>query len=203
VRANTVSRKTPNNNSSHRSQLPAPVPDSEPKVYKKSMGGILNQHGGEKFEHEAHVLSHTPSRNKRDSYPPHPAIVGGGPGSPYSRNGMGMQARQDAGPGDYFSSGGGLAGHPALGSRGNTVAGAERPRPITAEYAAPPPKTYPDYPSRNGSAGVGARYLGGGRYEDEDYDSEDDDDRSYSGEEREMSQESFVPPKKKKWQIWK
>jgi hypothetical protein len=211
-RANTVTRKQPTYNSSHKSQLPAPVPDPEVKVYKKSMGGILNQHRGEKFEHEAHVLSHAPSRNKRDSYPPHPAIVGGGPGSPYSRDGMGMQARQDTGPGDYFSSGG-RDGHPALSSRGgHATAGAEHPnpRPITAEYAQMPRSgydrtaSYPSYPSRDGSAGVGARYLGGGRYEDEeDYDSVDEDDRSYSGKEEEMSQESFVPPKKKKWQIWK
>jgi hypothetical protein len=32
----------------------------------------------------------------------------------------------------------------------------------------------------------------------------DDDSRSRSGDERAMSQDSFVPPKqKKKWQIWK
>jgi hypothetical protein len=211
-RSNTVTRKQPTYNSSHKSQLPAPVPDQEPKVYKKSMGGILNQHRGEKFEHEAHVLSHTPSRNKRESYPPHPAIVGAGPGSPYSRDGMGMQARQDTGSGDYFSSGG-RDGHPALADREYTTAGAERsepkPRPITAEYAQMPRAgydrtSYPSYPSRNGNAGVGARYLGGGRYEDEDYDSVDDDDRSYSGEEQQASQESFVPPKpKKKWMIWR
>ncbi|KAL5116920.1 hypothetical protein ACEQ8H_005137 [Pleosporales sp. CAS-2024a] len=216
-RSNTVTRKQPTYNSSHKSQLPAPVPASDPKVYRRSMGGILNQHGGEKFEHEAHVLSHTPSRNKRDSYPPHPAIVGGGHGSPYSRGGMGMQARQDAGPGDYFSSGG-RDSHPAHSSRGGqATAGAEqpKPRPITAEYAQMPragydrTASYPTYPSRNGSAGVGARYLGRGRYEDDDYDSEDDDDdedddRSYIGKNDNMSQESFVPPKKKKkWQIWK
>jgi hypothetical protein len=64
--------------------------------------------------------------------------------------------------------------------------------------------SYPSYPSRNGNAGVGARYLGGGRYEDEDYDSVDGDDRSYSGEEQQTSQESFVPPKpKRKWMIWR
>ncbi|KAH5418308.1 hypothetical protein HBI81_084460 [Parastagonospora nodorum] len=222
-RSNTVSRKQPTHNSSHKSQLPALVPDPDPKVHRKSMGGILNQHGGEQFEQEAHVLSHTPSRNKRDSYPPHPAIVGGGPGSPYSRNGMGMQARQDTGPGDYFSSGGREGQpaypvhpvHPAHGSRGgHATPGAEqrKPRPITAEYAQMPragydrTAAYPSYPSsRNGSAGVGARYLGGGRYEDDDYDSldDDEDDGSHSGRGEEMSQESFVPPKKKKWQIWK
>jgi hypothetical protein len=207
-RSNTISRKQPTYNSSHKSQLPAPVSEPEPKVYKKSMGGIINQHRGEKFEHDAHVLAHTSSRSKRDSYPPHPAIVGGGPGSPYSRDGLGMQARQDAGPGDYFSSGG-RDGQvmPSAAPSAHTTGGAERKAPILAEYAHAPRggydrMTYPNYPSRDGNAGVGARYLGGGRYEDEDYDSVDDDDRSYSGKE-EMSQESFVPPKKKKWQIWK
>jgi hypothetical protein len=74
------------------------------------MGGILNQHRDKAFEHEAHVVAHTPStRSKRDSYPPHPAIVGAGPGSPYARV---------------------------------------------------------------GDAGVGARYLGGGRYEDDDEESD-------------------------------
>ncbi|OAL07307.1 hypothetical protein IQ06DRAFT_372303 [Phaeosphaeriaceae sp. SRC1lsM3a] len=194
-RSNTISRRQPTQNSSHRSQLPAPVPDQEPKVYKRSMGGILNQHRGERFEQEAHVLAHTPSRNKRDSYPPHPAIVGAGPGSPYTREGGGLQARQDAAPGDYFS------------SEGRDGQSAERTRPITAEYAQMPRAgydrtSYPNYPSRNGNAGVGAKYLGHGRYEDDDYDSVDSDQRSYSG--KEMSQESFVPPKpKKKWQIWK
>jgi len=210
--SSTVTRKQPTYNSSHKSQLPAPVPEPEPKVYKKSMGGILNQHRGDKFEHDAHVLTHTPSRNKRESYPPHPAIVGAGPGSPYSRDGMGMQARQDTGAGDYFASGGRDGqSHPSAAptNRGHTTAGAERSAPPVAEYAQAPRAgydrtTYPSYPSRNGNAGVGARYLGGGRYEDEDYDSVDSDERSYSGREEEMSQESFVPPKpKKKWQIWR
>jgi hypothetical protein len=219
-RSNTISRKQPTYNSSHKSQLPALIPDTEPapapKVYKKSMGGILNQHGGEEFEHDAHVLSHTPSRNKRLSYPPHPAIVGAGPGSPYSRDGMGMQARDDTAPGDYFSSGGrdGHAVHPAVVPTNRKYTpgvpeAEQRSRPITAEYAQMPRAgydrtNYPSYPSRNGNAGVGARYLGGGRYEDEDDDdsANDDDDRSPSG--REMSQDSFVPPKpKKKWQIWR
>jgi hypothetical protein len=213
-RSNTVSRRQPSYNSSHKSQLPAPAPEPEPeqKVYKKSMGGILNQHRGEKFEHDAHVLTHAPSRNKRESYPPHPAIVGAGPGSPYSRDGM--KPRQDVGQGDYFSSGGRdgsyqPAAAPAPSSRGHTTAGAERKPPQVAEYAQVPrggyeTTAYPSYPSRNGNAGVGARYLGGGRYEDEDYDSVDSEERSLSGREEEMSQESFVPPKpKKKWQIWK
>jgi hypothetical protein len=215
-RANTVSRKQPTYNSSHKSQLPAPVPEPEPKVYRKSMGGILNQHRGDEFEREAHVLTHTSSRSKRESYPPHPAIVGAGPGSPYSRDGMGMQARQDAGPGDYFASGGrdGQSNPSAAPTaRGYTTAGSERNGVQMAEYAQVPqaPRggydrtSYPTtgYPSRNGTAGVGARYLGGGRYEDEDDDSVDDDDRSYSGQ-GPVSEESFVPPKpKKKWQIWR
>ncbi|KAF2831285.1 hypothetical protein CC86DRAFT_366683 [Ophiobolus disseminans] len=212
-RSNTVTRKQPTYNSSHKSQLPAaPVPEPERKVYKKAMGGILNQHRGDKFEHDAHVLTHTPSRSKRESYPPHPAIVGAGPGSPYSRDGMGMQARQDTTPGDYFASGGRDGqSYPSVAptSQAHTTAGAERSAPQVAEYAQAPRggydrTTYPSYPSRNGNAGVGARYLGDGRYADEDYDSVDSDDRSYSGREEEMSQESFVPPKpKKKWQIWK
>ncbi|KAH8732798.1 hypothetical protein GQ44DRAFT_754351 [Phaeosphaeriaceae sp. PMI808] len=210
---NPVSRKQPTFNSSHKSQLPALVPEPEPKMYRRSMGGIINQHRGEKFEEDAHDLAHTPSRSKRESYPPHPAIVGAGPGSPYSRDGMGMQARQDTGPGDYFSSGGrsGEVNPPPAPTNRSNNASAERNvalKPQYAEYAQSPRggydrTTYPNYPSRNGNAGVGARYLGDGRYEDDDYDSADDDDRSYSGRE-EKSQESFMPPKpKKKWQIWK
>ncbi|KAF2682774.1 hypothetical protein K458DRAFT_488512 [Lentithecium fluviatile CBS 122367] len=161
----SISTRQPSYNSSHKSQLPSrPAPEpAVPKVQRRSMGGILNQHRGERFEHDAHVLAHTPSRSKRDSYPPHPAIVGAGPGSPYSRGAV--QARIDAGAGptgDYFSSGG-----------------------------------------RNGTAGVGARYLGDGRYADSEEDSLDEDGRSYSGDERHVSQESFVPPKKNKWKIWK
>lgn len=158
--ARSGSTRQPTYNSSHKSQLPAPpAPEQlEPKIQRRSMGGILNQHRGEKFEHDAHVLAHTPStRSKRDSYPPHPAIVGAGPGSPYSRGGV--QPRDDAaGTGDYFSSGG-----------------------------------------RNGGAGVGARYLGHGQYADSD--DESVERRSYSG--AEASQESFVPPKKSKWKIWR
>jgi hypothetical protein len=161
----TGSTRQPSYNSSHKSQLPSrPVPEpTEPKVQRRSMGGILNQHRGEQFEHDAHILAHTPSRSKRDSYPPHPAIVGAGPGSPYSRGTV--QARTDAGAGpggDYFSSGG-----------------------------------------RNGTAGVGARYLGQGKYADSEEESLNEDDRSYSGDEAQMSQDSFVPPKKSKWKIWK
>lgn len=159
------SNRQPTYNSSHKSQLPAPrAPEQdELKVHRRSMGGILNQHRDERFEREAHVLAHTPSqhaRSKRDSYPPHPAIVGAGPGSPYTRGAV--QARDDTG-GDYFSSGG-----------------------------------------RHGTAGVGAPYLGGGRYADDDEDSYDgrSDERSFSGAES-QSQESFVPPKKSKWKIWR
>ncbi|PSN63523.1 hypothetical protein BS50DRAFT_115741 [Corynespora cassiicola Philippines] len=92
------SNRGPMYNSSHKSQLP----DPEPQAHRRSMGGILNQHRGERWEHDAHVVAHTPSRSKRESYPPHPAIVGAGPGSPYGRSDM--QARNDTGGGDYFSS---------------------------------------------------------------------------------------------------
>ncbi|KAH7123891.1 hypothetical protein B0J11DRAFT_568815 [Dendryphion nanum] len=100
----TRASRGPSYNSSHKSQLPEP----EPKVHRRSMGGILNQHRGERFEHDAHVLAHAPSGRKRESYPPHPAIVGAGPGSPYSRGGV--EARDDTGAGSggggYFGSGG-------------------------------------------------------------------------------------------------
>lgn len=221
------SRRQPMYNSSHKSQLPAaaPEPEPEPKVHRRSMGGILNQHHDKKWEHDAHVLAHTESqkRSKRESYPPHPAIVGAVPGSPYSRDGQGLQARQDAG-GDYFVSGGRDAPSAytptAPTSRGlPTAAAPERKSGIEPEYERKPVQraeyaqrsgydrttAYPSYPQRNGNAGVGARYLGGGRYEDDDeYDSLDEDQRSYSGKEPEASQESFVvPKKKKKWQIWR
>ncbi|KAF1969051.1 hypothetical protein BU23DRAFT_513894 [Bimuria novae-zelandiae CBS 107.79] len=165
--------RQPNHNASHSSQLPprrsqeqAPQ-EPEPKAYRKSMGGILNQHRGEKFEHEAHVLAPTPShgRSNRDSYPPHPAIVGAGPESPYSRRDM--QARDDTGDDGYF----------AHGAKNG----------------------------RDGEAGVGARYLGRGKYADSEEEEEDSlDGRSYrTGDDDDGSVESFVPPKKKKWQIWK
>ncbi|KAF2728914.1 hypothetical protein EJ04DRAFT_84306 [Polyplosphaeria fusca] len=182
----SASSRNPTHNSSHKSQLPAP-----PEVHRRSMGGILNQHGGDRFEHDAHVLAHTPSthghanananaqyqppsaaaaaaaalanpRSKRESYPPHPAIVGAGPGSPYGRGAI--EAREDTG--GYFS---GAA-------------------------------------ARSGSrdAGVGARYLGGGRYEGE----EEDGGGGRGGEEDGVSPagsvSSFeVPKKKAKWKIWK
>jgi hypothetical protein len=166
-------------NSSHKSQLPAPVPEQDVKVHRRSMGGILNQHRDERFERDAHVLTHTPSthatqhnshhnshhsqhqsqhqsqhekgvrdhytsagRSKRESYPPHPAIVGAGPGSPYSRGaGGGVEPRNDTG--GYFAVGhrNGLPPAPALG---------------------------------NNNAGVGAEYLGRGRYAGDSDDSDDD-----------------------------
>lgn len=214
-------RKQPTYNSSHKSQFPSPASetDPEPKVQRRSMGGILNQHSHDKkWEYDAHVLAHTPSqkRSKRDSYPPHPAIVGAGPESPYSRDGpVRLQARNDTSGGDYFSSG------PRTNSRSVSM-----PKPVAPakndgiepEYAVKPVQradyasrggydrtaAYPSYPSR---AGVGAKYLGNGRYEDDDdsYDSaEEDDDRTMTVKGREMSQDSFViPKKKKKWQIWR
>ncbi|RMZ66878.1 Transcription factor [Pyrenophora seminiperda CCB06] len=190
-------RKQPSYNSSHKSQLPSPEADIQ--VHKKS---------------------------KRQSYPPHPAIVGAGPGSPYAKYGQGLQPRQDTTGGDYFSSGGrdGQT-HPAVAHPATTaVHPATAPRqavdpeynekPVQrADYAQPQRSgydrttaAYPAYPQRNGSAGVGARYLGGGRYEDGDSsDSSDDDDgMSYSGQEEQNSKDSFeVPKRKKKWQIWK
>ncbi|KAF1944128.1 hypothetical protein EJ02DRAFT_510485 [Clathrospora elynae] len=221
-------RKQPAYNSSHKSQLPAsaPEPEPEPEVQRRSMGGILNQHSHDKkWEHEAHIVAHTPStkQSKRKSYPPHPAIVGAGPGSPYSRDGQGIQARQDTQGGDYFNSGGHDGkSYPTTDSRHPaTLSAAPKPLPVNeyaekpvqrADYAQPQrggydrTSSYPSYPQRNGNAGVGARYLGGGRYEDEDsYDSADGDSRSHSGKEKEeLSQESFVEPKqKKKWQIWR
>ena len=211
-------RKIPTNDSSHKSQLS----NVSPEVHRRSMGGILNQHGNNKFEYDAHVLAHTSSMSKRDpykreSYPPHPAIVGAGPGSPYNARG-GMQARDDAAGGDYFSSGGRQA-RPTSQSRGvidghHVSPGMKKTAPISAPAPAPEKAvyaerggydrtSYPAYPSRNGNAGVGARYLGDGRYEDDDYDSLDDEGQ-YSDAEEERSQESFVPPKpKKKWQIWR
>ncbi|KAH6638369.1 hypothetical protein C7974DRAFT_308441 [Boeremia exigua] len=203
--------RTPTHNSSHKSQLPEP---QSPDVQRRSMGGILNQHGDEIFEHDAHVLAHTSSKSKRDSYkrdsyPPHPAIVGAGPDSPYNYRG-GMQARDDTAGGDYFSSG---SRQPRPTSQTRPISNGHfiHPTPQRAIPApAPAPATasiravyaerggydrmsYPAYPSRNGN-GAG----------DDEYDSVDDDDRSYSGGGQEMSQESFVPPKpKKKWQIWR
>lgn len=215
-------RKTPTHNSSHKSQLPEP---QSPEIHRRSMGGILNQHGGESFEHDAHVLAHTPSKSKRnsykrESYPPHPAIVGAGPDSPYNYRG-GMQARDDISGDDYFSSGG---RQPRSTSQARPVSNGHyappaphRVAPAHATALAPAPEravyaersgydrmSYPAYPSRNSNAGAGAGYPGDRRYEDDEYDSVDDDDRSYSGGEQAMSQESFVPPKpKKKWQIWR
>ncbi|KAJ4988073.1 hypothetical protein SVAN01_06485 [Stagonosporopsis vannaccii] len=212
-------RKTPTHNSSHKSQLPDP---QSPEIHRRSMGGILNQHGDETFEHDAHVFAHTPSKSrrdsyKRDSYPPHPAIVGAGPDSPYNYRG-GMQARDDTSAGDYFSSG---ARHSRLASQTRPVSNGHH-APPAPQRTAPAPASAPEravytersgfdrmsypaaYPSRNSNAGTGASYFGDRRYGNEECDSVDDDDRSYNGGEQEMSQESFVPPKpKKKWQIWR
>lgn len=163
------SSRQPMHNASHSSQLPHRrseeqpqhyAQDTDPKVHRRSMGGILNQHRGERFEHEAHVLAHTPSRSKRDSYPPHPAIVGAGPESPYSRRDM--QARDDTGDGGYFPQG-----------------------------------------ARNGTAGVGARYLGRGKYADDSDEEDSVDGRSYRTGDDDESVESFVPPKKSKFKFWK
>jgi hypothetical protein len=184
----SVSMRGPTNNSSHKSQLPSPsappAPEPQSKANRRSMGGILNQHRGHNFEQEAHVATHTPARNKRESYPPHPAIVGTGPNSPYGRGTL--EARNDTG---YFDRGNGDGG-----AAGGVV------------------------PQSGRDAGVGAKYLGDGRYADDDISvsdlSESDvgrggrggndrDDRSYSGESI-RSQDSFVPPKKTpRWKIWK
>jgi hypothetical protein len=165
------SNKQPTYNSSHKSQLPAP----EPKVYRKSMGGILSQHRGPQFEHDAHVVAHTPRQQKRESYPPHPAIVGAGPGSPYSRGGV--EPRPESG-GGYFAYGGRNGAGPAGGRHGLAAAA---------------------------NAGVGAQYLGNGRYaEDEDEDDDDKEEEDDYSDEDEVSHDSFVPPKpKSKWKIWK
>jgi len=186
VPTRTQSRRQPTHNASHSSQLPSrasqeyPPPEPEPKVYRKSMGGLLGQHRGEKFELDAHVLAHTPSRSKRDSYPPHPAIVGAGPGSPYSRGAV--QARDDTGAATAGGGGGADEYFARGGGGGHAV-----------------------------SAGVGARYLGHGRYADSE-DEESDEDEEEEEDRRSfatgddggvMSQESFVPPKKPKWKIWK
>lgn len=275
-------RKNPTNNSSHKSQLPTPQPDydlDDVKVRRRSMGGILNQHSHDKkWEQDAHLAAHTPStkRTKRESYPPHPAIVGAGPGSPYARHGpVGMQARDDttaAATGDYFSSGGRdgktyplsspvivaptptTRGHPAmhntaLTDRKPSISSEYAIKPVErAEYALPQRAGYdrshpcPSYPKRypgggvgaaGDDAGVGARYLGGGRYADGDAEDEDDEedggydgyDYDYEGEGegkgyargggdagagggRPMSQDSFQIPearrkKRKTWQIWR
>ena len=122
------------------------------------MGGILNQHGSDRFEHDAHVLTHTPSHSKRTSYPPHPAIVGGGPGSPY--NASGMQAR-DATGGDYFNSGGRDGKTHSYASSG-AGAGPAPDRAVHSERNGFDRTSYPSYPAYP-QAGVGARYLGRGR----------------------------------------
>ncbi|ORX96752.1 hypothetical protein BCR34DRAFT_607526 [Clohesyomyces aquaticus] len=208
-------------NSSHKSQLPTPSvggpvamnqtprlppmnPDPEPKVQRRSMGGILGQHRDSKFEHEAHVLAHTPSNptprhKKRESYPPHPAIVGGGPGSPYAKPGGKYDTNTNtASGGDYFSSGGGRGGG---GQHGHGSTHTHHSHAHTGTGA----------DTNSGNAGVGARYLGGGRYADEEDSlsvselgpgegAYSDDGYSDGG----VSEHSFVKPKgKSKWKIWK
>ncbi|KAL5416190.1 hypothetical protein PMIN03_002229 [Paraphaeosphaeria minitans] len=126
------SARIPNTNASHSSQLPhrhssaQAAPPDEEKVQRRSMGGILNQHRDARFEHDAHVVAHRPASNtrrdsKRDSYPPHPAIVGAGPESPYSRRDM--QARDDTGV--AVAAGGGGDGYFAQRERGGAGVGAK------------------------------------------------------------------------------
>jgi hypothetical protein len=172
--------RTPTHNSSHKSQLPAPAPVPEPKVHRRSMGGIINQPRDPAWERDAHghhALPRTPSQQKkRESYPPHPAIVGAGPGSPYSRGCV--EPRDDHSHHHHHP---GVSGGGYFGSGG-----------------------------RNGSAGVGARYLGGGRYADvsdsesEDAYSDDLGEDDGGGTEEKVSQDSFVPPKtRSRWKVWK
>ncbi|KAF2869546.1 hypothetical protein BDV95DRAFT_547996 [Massariosphaeria phaeospora] len=194
-------------NSSHKSQLPDPTPQATTTTttttvpwgqQRRSMGGILNVNlnparGDRSSALDAAAPAHASSsasaaaaasaaaRSKRESYPPHPAIVGAGPGSPYERRGLtsrdGPTATagdrvQVAGGGDYFSSGG-----------------------------------------RNGaaaSAGVGAKYLGEGRYADDDFERDEDyGDESEEGEGdgdgRSENSEgvSFRVKRKRGWKIWK
>lgn len=256
--------RTPTHNSSHKSQLPAAPPAAAPetKIYRRSMGGILNQQGDSAWERDVHhghghghshyhgsaaaaaaahgstahgssarsPLPRTPSQQKkRESYPPHPAIVGAGPGSPYSRGGDSRDGERGAG---LEPRGGGYDEHDHerrrhSSGRGNHVVGAG----VTGVSGG----GYFGAGGRNGSAGVGARYLGGGRYADvsdlSDEDEEDEDEYSDveavrrgtrgggggrvaremqaeamagEGEGEKVSQESFVPPKgKKRWMVWK
>lgn len=205
-------------NSSHKSQLPATQPDADLKIPRRSVSSAAGQ--------SPYSIGSTPSqkRSKRESYPPHPAVVGAGPGSPYTRDGQGLQARQDTTGVDYFSSGGRDGkSHPAMAPR-QVIDPEYNEKPVQrADYAAQPQRsgydrtaaTYPTYPQRNGSVGPANRYLGGAAYDDDDdddsLDSADDDDEPSPGAHQglgsqgeEMSQESFVMPKqRKKWQIWK
>ncbi|KAF2132624.1 hypothetical protein P153DRAFT_393595 [Dothidotthia symphoricarpi CBS 119687] len=202
-----TTRRQPSYNSSHQSQLP-----SEAKIYKKPTPAILTQHDDD--AHFDPALAH--QRSKRESYPPHPAIVGAGPNSPYKRGSLDMQARDDTGAGggagDYFASGGRdvrASGHAPV-----EVVAAAVPVQVASSTASRGAmyssagveagrRAYPSYPS----AGVGGR-----RFDEDDSDSyddeEDDDGESYGGRRGDRdgvrSPESFVPPKqKKKWQIWR
>ncbi|KAF2259690.1 hypothetical protein CC78DRAFT_548121 [Lojkania enalia] len=206
--SSTIPSRTPSNrqpmyNSSHKSQLPHPSShtypepaDEQAKVHRRSMGGILNQHRGADFEHDAHVLAHTPStkqaqdasRRKRESYPPHPAIVGKGPGSPYQRTGV--EARDD-----YFGSRKGSRGedgtqHHHHHHHHHRQQQQQHRSSGQAEGSAGSRWDSFGNRDRDRDAGVGARYLGHGRYEDE----EDSD---------EGSADSFVPPRKRGWRIWR
>ncbi|KAF2118228.1 hypothetical protein BDV96DRAFT_569512 [Lophiotrema nucula] len=218
------SRKGPTYNSSHKSQLPgppAPLPSHhhhdhahaalphhthnatqplppEPKPQRRSMGGILNQHQDRHFEKDAHVHAHQPSTNsrshKRESYPPHPAIVGAGPGSPYSRGGV--EARDDSG---YFASGG-RTGSQGREAAGGAVGGGYSTH--THTHAQHNPSSWERKTTSTGraDAGVGAKYLGQGRYADDEY-SDRDGEHGYSDE---GSVDSFVPPKtRSKWKLWR
>lgn len=199
-------------NSSHKSQLPATHPDDPLTVKRRPVGAT----GGQ----SPYGLTATQSqrRAKRESYPPHPAIVGAGPGSPYARDGQGLQARQDTAGGDYFSSGGRDGqSHPAMAPR-QVIDPEYTEKPVQrADYAAQPSRggydrttaTYPTYPQRNGSVSTANRYLGGGAPSDDEdsFDSATEEETGFAEQQQQgeqMSQDSFVIPKqKKKWQIWK
>ena len=212
-RSVSTRRQPSYSNSSHKSQLPTAHPDVGIKLQRRPVPST----GGQ----SPYGLAATPSqrRAKRESYPPHPAIVGAGPGSPYTRDGQGLQARQDTAGGDYFSSGGRDAqSHPAMAPR-QVVDPEYTEKPgQRADYAAQPQRSgydrtaaaYPAYPQRNGSVSTANRYLGSGNGDpsdddDDSYDSADEDDAGVGEQHGEqMSQDSFVLPKrKKKWQIWK
>ncbi|KAF2198118.1 hypothetical protein GQ43DRAFT_443633 [Delitschia confertaspora ATCC 74209] len=159
-----------------------PVDATNPQPHRRSMGGILNQHRDKSFERDAHITAHTPatysgpmrsgSYSRRESYPPHPAIVGAGPGSPYSR--MVSSSRTVSGNGDMpkVVSGGGVTPRAASGITPRAVSGA---RPASGVQAV----SGGDYFSSGGGnrsvSGGGARYLGGGRYADQNTDDEDSD----------------------------
>ncbi|KAF2001288.1 hypothetical protein P154DRAFT_619607 [Amniculicola lignicola CBS 123094] len=212
----STNRTAPLPSSTNRTAPLAPEP--EQKVYRRSMGGILNQHRDKHFEQEAHVLAHTPStaarqgyahahhlhktdrERKRESYPPHPAIVGAGPGSPYrTGRGGGVQARDDGG---YFGSGGRNGSGAGTGNGGGTgMRSVSDGRTMSGgNGGAAAAVVSPGSTSMR--AGVGAKYIGRGRYAENDG-GYSDDGYSFEGEGR-GSVDSFVPPKpKRNWKIWK